>query len=105
MAGEVEGRKDAKRFSEAPVSEFVPHSATFCGRSDDTALAKAGQMVGEVGSRGAEAIGEFGGIARPVEEIDEDASTGRVRERGGDPTQGLEVDPNARYSHNVTIQR
>jgi hypothetical protein len=89
VAREVEARKDAKCFREARVSEFVPHSAAFRDRGDKAALAEAGQMVGKVGSGGAEAIGELGRIAGSVEEIDEHPPTGRVGERGPDPTEDL----------------
>jgi hypothetical protein len=99
MAGKVEGCKAAQGFREAGVSKLVPHSAAFRDRRHETALAEAGQMVGEIGSGGAEAIGQLGWIARPVEEVYEDPPTGRVGERGPDPTQDLQIEANRRYSH------
>lgn len=103
VAGEVEGGERPEGFGEAGIGEVVADPATFGGRGDEAALAEAGQMVGEVGSGGAEAIGELGGIAGAVEEVEEDPPAGRVGERGPDSTESAEVDRRCRYSHELTI--
>lgn len=99
MAGQVEGCQGMERFGEAGISELVPHAPAFCRRGDQTAPAKTGQVVREVGSGRPEALREFGRISRSVDEVDQDAPAGRVRERGSDPTESREIECEVRYSH------
>ncbi len=99
MAGKVERGEDAQGLGEAGVGELVADAASFGGRGDEAALAQAAQVVRQVRAGGAEAIGELGGIAGSVEEVDEDAPARRVGESGTHAAEGCEIEGKSRYSH------
>jgi hypothetical protein len=105
VAGEVERREVVQGFGESSIGELIADPATFRGRGDETALPETSQMVRQVGTGGAEPIGEFCWIAGSVEEVDEDAPAGRVGESRADAAESAEVEGRTGYSHDSTIQQ
>jgi hypothetical protein len=91
-AGQVQRGERAEGLGQSGIGEVVADAPPFEGGGDESALAQAGEVVGEVGSARADGGGELGRIAGPGEEFDEDALPGGVGEGSADATQDVQID-------------
>jgi len=91
-ARQVERSEDPESPGEALISKVIANASAFGCGSNETALAKAGEMVGKIRPRCAEVLGHLGGIGRSVDELDKHAPTGVVCESLSHPAKNVEVD-------------
>lgn len=95
-------RSGGKCRREAWIGQLVADPAPFAGGGHQPAAAQTGEMVRDVGLGEPELLGELGGVARSVEQQDQELPAGLVGQCGADTSQGVEI--NRGREHGIIVQ-
>ena len=108
VAGSVASTSSSKSRSAWPsraVGQFVANPSALRFGNDEAAPAQTGEMVGHVGSRQPERIGKIRRIGGTIGELDEQPTSGVIREREPHAGKDLEVERFGRGGdHGPTVQ-
>jgi len=87
----IEAGKRTQSVGQTAVRQLVSNLSALSDAGHQSATAETRKVVGDVRATGPEGVGELGGIGRPVEQPDEDASSSGIGEGSTNSTQGVEV--------------
>lgn len=71
--GEDDIDQGGKRLGQVWVGDLIPRSSTLWFGGDESAPAQASEVIGDVGPGEFEILGEFGRVARTLEQAEQDS--------------------------------